>query len=59
MEDNYNIVMVFAIHQREAATGIQVSPLHPVILSHLSPHPIPLGCPRALALGSLLHASRT
>ena len=26
-------------------------------LSHLSPHPILLGCPRALALGTLLHAS--
>ena len=23
---------------------------------HLPPHPIPLGCPRALALGALLHA---
>ena len=25
--------------------------------SHLPSHPIPLGCPRALALGALLHAS--
>ena len=25
--------------------------------SHLPPHPTPLGCPRALALGALLHAS--
>ena len=25
--------------------------------SHLPPHPIPLGCPRALALGALLHTS--
>ena len=25
--------------------------------SHLPPHPVPLGCPRALALGALLHAS--
>ena len=24
---------------------------------HLPPHPVPLGCPRALALGALLHAS--
>ena len=25
--------------------------------SHLPPHPIPLGCPRALALSALIHAS--
>ena len=25
--------------------------------SHLPPHPIPLGCPRALSLSALLHAS--
>ena len=31
-------------------------PPHPEPLSHLPPHPIPLGCPRALALGALLHA---
>ena len=29
----------------------------PLILNPLPPHPIPLGCPRALALGALLHAS--
>ena len=27
MEDNYCIVMAFAIHQHESATGIHVSPL--------------------------------
>ena len=29
--------------------------MHP-LLSHLPPYPIPLGCPRAPALGALLHA---
>ena len=29
---------------------------HPEPPSHLPPYPIPLGCPRALALGALLHA---
>ena len=32
----------------------------PLILnptSYLPPHPVPLGCPKALALGALLHAS--
>ena len=45
--------MVFAIYQHESATGTYVSP-HPEPSSHLPPHPIPLGCPRALALGALL-----
>ena len=45
-------VMVFAIHQHASATVIRMSPiLNPP--SHLPPHPIPLGCPRALALGAL------
>ena len=45
--------MVFAIHQRELAIGIYVS--FPILdtPSHLPLHPIPLGCPRALALGAL------
>lgn len=30
---------------------------HPEPLFCLSPYPLPLGCPRALALGSLLHTS--
>ena len=32
-------------------------PPHPSPPSHLPPHHIPLGCPRAPALGPLLHAS--
>ena len=48
--------MVFAIHQHESAMGIHVSQ-HPESPSHLLPHPIPLGCPRALALGALLRTS--
>ena len=48
------MVMVFAIHQHELATGTHVSP-NPEPSSHLPLHPIPLGCPRALALGPLLH----
>ena len=48
--------MVFAIHCHESAMGAHVS-LHPESPSHLPPHPILLGCPRAPALGTLLHAS--
>ena len=47
--------MVFAIHQYESAMGAPVYP-HPEPPSHLPPYPIPLGCPRALALGAVLHA---
>ena len=56
IEDNYNIVMALAIHQHKSGTGTHVSP-HLKLYSHFSPHPIPLGCPRAPALGALLHAS--
>ena len=52
----YNIVIAFAIHQCELATGTHMR-LHPEPLSHLHPDPIPLDCPRAFALGALLHAS--
>ena len=47
--------MVFAIYQHESAAGIHVSS-PPELPSHLPPHPIPLGCPRAPAWGALLHA---
>ena len=50
-------MMVFAIHQHESATGIHVSPLRTEPPSHLPPHSIPLGYPRALTLGVLLHES--
>ena len=41
-------MVVFAIHQCESAMGAHVSP-NPEHPSHLLPHPIPLGCPRAQA----------
>ena len=34
-------------------------PLHPETPAHLPPHPIPLDCPRAPALGVLHHASNS
>ena len=47
----YNTGMVFARHQQKSAPAL----LNPC--SHLPPHPIPLGCPRAQALDSLHHTS--
>jgi len=47
LQDNYNIVMVFAIHQ-ESAIGKTCVPLQPE-LPHFPPHSIPLGCLRVLA----------
>ena len=51
----YNTVIVFATHRHESAMVIHVSPYseHP---SHIPPHSISLGCPRALAFCALLHA---
>ena len=48
--------MVFAIHQCEPVMGVHVFP-HPEHPSQFPPHPIALGCPRALAVSALLHAS--
>ena len=50
----YYIVVVFAIHWHESTMGVHVSPSWAP--SHLPSHPIPLGCPSALALSALLHA---
>ena len=47
--------MLFAIHRHESATGAHVS-ANPESPTHLPPHPISLGYPRALTLGALLHA---
>ena len=55
LEDDYNTVTVFAVHQHESTTAIYVSP-HPESPSYPPPHPLPLGCPGAPALGALLHA---
>ena len=51
----YNIVVVFATPRHESAVSTHVCP-HPEPPSHLSPHLLPLGCPRAPVLGALLHA---
>ena len=55
-------MVVFAIYQHESATDMHelatgVPLPRPEPPSLLSPHSIPLGCPRAPALGVLLHAS--
>ena len=52
MEANYNVVVVFALHQHESAMGAYVSP-HP----EPPAQPLPLGYPRAPALSALLHGS--
>ena len=49
-------MIVSAIHQHELAMSIHVSPPSWTPLPPCSPL-YPLGCPRALALGALLHAS--
>ena len=49
------MVMVLALYQHELAAGIHVSP-DPEPPIHLPPDPIPLGCPRAPALGPLFPA---
>ena len=49
-------MLVFAIYHHESAIGIHVFPPPIEPASHLPPHPISLGCPRAPALGALLPA---
>ena len=56
LEDNCNIVVGFYhtttwINHRCTCVPTSWNP------SHVPPHPIPLGCPRAQALSALLHAS--
>ena len=51
----HNTVVAPATHRHESATGAHASPC-PEPPSHLPLHPIPLSCPRALALSALLHA---
>ena len=48
-------MVIFAIHRHELAMGVHVSH-RPESPSSLPPHPISLGCPRALALSAVLHA---
>ena len=50
--------MVFAIHQNEMAMGIHVTP-YPKSPCNLPPYAVPLGCPRAPAFGTLLHALKS
>ena len=45
--------MTSAMHQHESAIGKHMSPFSGAS-SHLPPCPTPVGCHRALALGSLL-----
>ena len=53
MKANYNIVVDFALQRHVSATGAHVSPAW----APPSSRPIPLGCPRAPALGAQLHTS--
>ena len=50
--------MISAVHQRESAIGLHMSPPS-VPPFHLSPHPTCLGCNRAPALGSLHHTANS
>ena len=52
----YNIVVLFAIINMNQPWVYMGTP-HPEPPSHFPTYPIPLGCPRALTLSALLHAS--
>ena len=54
----YNIVLVSAIHQRESARGIHMSPLSWTSLPPPT-HPTPRGCLRAPDLSSLCHTANS
>ena len=54
----YNLVLVSAIHQREWAIGIHVSPAFWTFLPPPTPS-YPLGCHTALGLSSLHHTARS
>ena len=56
LEDNYNIVIILPYINMNQLQ-VHMCPPHSETPSHLPPHPIPLGCPRAPALSALLHAS--
>ena len=50
-QSHHNTVLAPATYRHESATGAHARP-HPEYPFHLPPHPIPLGCPRALALSA-------
>ena len=53
----YNIVVFFPPYIDMNQTLVPMCSPYPEPHSHLPPHPIPLGCPRATALSLMLHAS--
>ena len=56
LEDNYFIIFQwFLPYINMNQPQVYMCPPHPKHLSHLLSHSIPLGCPRTLALGPLLH----
>ena len=51
LEDNYNIVMVFAIHQHESAIGIHVPPTSSCAFLLPSSPPYPSGMSQSTSFG--------